>query len=108
MLARTIIPRPTTWTTRLYLKRRQNDRLVFDGSFLQTPFSTCINQFALTTDEIKLQYGIAMTRHLVQMRNLRISHPSKEILPFDDDASGVFRHVKLRPQVAEAHAYSVG
>ena len=61
-----------------------------------------------TTDEIELQHRTAMTRHLVQMCNLRISHPSKEILTFDNDASGAIRNVKLHSQVAAAHAHSVG
>ena len=49
-----------------------------------------------------------MTRHLVQIYNLRISHPQTDILLFDDDAARAFRHVKLHPDVAAAHAYSVG
>ena len=31
-----------------------------------------------------------------------------EFLLFDDEASGAFRHVKLHPQIAASHAYSVG
>ena len=49
-----------------------------------------------------------MNRHLVQIYNLRISYPRTGILLFNDDAAGEFRHVKLHPDVAAAHAYSVG
>ena len=92
----------------LFCKEDKSDRLVFDGYFLKTPFSTFINQFASTSDEIELQHGMSMARRLVQICNLRLSHATKEILLFDDDASGVFRHVKLHPQVALDHMHSVG
>ena len=36
-----------------------------------------------------------------------MTHPTKEILIVDDEASGSFRHVNLHPQVAAAHTYSV-
>ena len=49
-----------------------------------------------------------MSRHLVQTCNLRVSCPSKKILLFDDDVSGVFLYVKLRPQIVAAYVYSVG
>ena len=47
-----------------------------------------------------------MNRQLVQMFNIRISYPDKEILLFDDNASGKCSHVKLQPQVVASHAYS--
>ena len=92
----------------LICKEVKSDRLVLDGSFLETPFSTYINQFASTMDKIELHYGTEMTRHLVQTHDLRTSCPSKDILLFDDEASGVFRHVTLHPYVAASHACSVG
>ena len=49
-----------------------------------------------------------MTRHLVQIHNIRMSYPHKEILLFNKDASGACPHVKLNPQVVVSHAYSVG
>ena len=49
-----------------------------------------------------------MTRYLVRTHNIRMSYHNREILLFDDDAAGAFRHVKLHPQVAAAHSYSVG
>ena len=39
-----------------------------------------------------------MNRHLVQIYNLRISYPHTDILLFDDDAAGAFRHVKFHPK----------
>ena len=47
-----------------------------------------------------------MKRHVVQAWNIRISYPDKEILLFNDDASGVFLRVKLYLQVVLAHVYS--
>ena len=72
------------------------------------PFSTCVNYFTSTVDEKQLNYGIAMTRHLLCTWNLRISYLDTDILLFDDDAAGVFHHVKIHPEVAAAHVYSVG
>ena len=49
-----------------------------------------------------------MTGHLTQIHNIIISCPDKEIILFDEDASGVFRHVKLQPQVVASNAFSFG
>ena len=92
----------------LICKEGKNDRLVFDRSFTETPLSACINQFDSTIDEIELHRWLATTRHIVQICNMRMFYPDKETLLFDDDASGVLRHVKLQPQAAEAYAHYVG
>ena len=34
-------------------------RLVFDGSFLETPFSTCISKLVSIIDDIELYYGVS-------------------------------------------------
>ena len=49
-----------------------------------------------------------MTRHLDQMHNFLMSFPIREILLFDYDTSGTFRHVKLHPKVVVAHIHSFG
>ena len=49
-----------------------------------------MDQFASTSDDIKLYYRTAMTECLVQMHNSRTSHHVKEILLLEDDASGSF------------------
>ena len=92
----------------LVCKEGKKDHLVFDGSFIETPFFICINAYTSTKDEITLHYGTAMTRHLFRMHNIRISYHNRDIMLFDDDAAGAFRHVKLYPQVAAAHSYSFG
>ena len=67
-----------------------------------------MNDFTHIIDEMQLQYGPGITRHLVQIYNLRISYPHTDILLFNNEAAGAFRRVKLYPDVAAAHAYSVG
>ena len=62
---------------------------------METPFSTSINTFYSTKDETKLYCGSAMNRHIVQICNIRIFCPDKEILVFNDNASGAFCHAKL-------------
>ena len=74
----------------LVCKEGKKDNLVFDGSFMETPFSICINAFTSTKDEITLHYGTVMTRHLVRTHNIRMSYHGRDILLFDGDAAGNF------------------
>ena len=76
---------------------------MFDGYFMEIPFSTCTNKFALTIDKVELHCGLAMNRHLFKICNIRISYSDKEILLFDEENSGSFLHTKLQPQVASSH-----
>lgn len=82
----------------LICKEGKNYYLFFDGSFLEAPSSTCINKFALIKDEIELKCSSAMTRHLVRIHNNHTSYLEKQILLFDGDLSGEFRHVKPTPR----------
>ena len=66
-----------------------------------------MNYFTSTGDETKLHYRIAMTRHLARTCNLRIAYPDTDILLFDDDDAGSFRHAKHHPDIAAAHSHSV-
>ena len=45
----------------------------------------------------------AMTRHLAQIRNMRMSFSNKGIILFEEKDSGVFLHVMLHPQVSACH-----
>ena len=92
----------------LLTKMRKKDRLVFDAAHLVSPFSICINDFTKVEDEIELQYGKTFKGYLKRIYNLRITYRFKEILLFDDDASGAFRHIKLHPDIVGAHAFIIG
>ena len=59
----------------LIYKEGKNDRIAFDGYFLETPFSTCVNKLDAEKDEIELYYDSAMIRYLFRIRNIRISLP---------------------------------
>ena len=87
----------TSHPARFDFQRRKKDRLVFDGSFLETLSSTYTNKIASTTEEIQPHWRLATNRHLVQIFNIRIYYPDKEITLFDDDASGSLLHSKLHP-----------
>ena len=41
------------------------------------------------------------------MCNLRITYPLEDILLFDDDASGAFRHIKYHPDITGAYAFII-
>ena len=52
-------------------------------------------------------YGTTFQRHLETIWNLRISYPQSDILLFDDDVKGAFRHCKYHPDVASAFAFII-
>ena len=46
-------------------------------------------------------------RHLTQIWNLRISYPLEDILLWDDDVTGDFRHGKFNPEIIGAFAFVI-
>ena len=92
----------------LLIKPKKNDRLVFDAAHLVSPFSIFINDFTNVEGEIELQCGKTFKMHLRRIYNLRITYKFKEILLFDDDASGAFMHVKMRPDISGIYAFIIG
>ena len=63
----------------------------------------------MLTDETEpeIVYGTAFQRHLEVIWNSRISHPHSEILLFDDDVKGAFRHCKYHPDIATAFSFII-
>ena len=61
----------------------------------------------MLTDETKpeIVYVTAFQRHLEVIWNSRIFHPHSEILLFDDDVKGAFRHCKYHPDIATAFSF---
>jgi hypothetical protein len=86
----------------------KNDRLVFDGSAKLEWDSLPVNCMTHTHNEPDLIYGTTWNRHLTQIWNLRISYPDEDILVFDDDVSGAFRHAKHNPDIAAAISFVIG
>ena len=54
-----------------------------------------------------IHFGQAFNKHLIRIWNLRITHPSEDILLWDDDVSGAYRLPKYHPDVAAAFSYSI-
>lgn len=81
--------------------------MIWDGSFLPTWYATCINMMQDPSQSPEIHFGTALTRHLVRIWNLRITHPDKEIYLWDDDVSGAYRIPKYHPDVAEAFSYAL-
>lgn len=50
-------------------------------------------------------FASALRRHLEWIWNLRISHPSEDILQYGDDIHAAFRHVLYHPDMAIVFAY---
>ena len=57
--------------------------------------------------EPKIIYGTTFMRHLVRIWNMRISYPTTDILVFDDDVKGAFRHCKYHPDIAAAFSFII-
>ena len=91
----------------LLTKPGKDDRLIWDGSFIPTWRSTSINMMLTHESEPRIVYGNTFTRHLESIWNLRISHPYSDILLFDDDVKGAFRHCKYHPDIATAFSFAV-
>ena len=86
----------------LLIKPRKKNMIVFDAAHLVSLFSICIHYFTNVEDEIELQYGKTFKRHLRRIENLRLTYKFKEMLLFDDDASGAFRYIKCT-QIKKEH-----
>ena len=75
----------------LLQKDGKNDRLIFDTSHLidfDSLAANCVTKLQL---EPIIRYRGTLQRHFKRIWNLRITYPTKRILLWDDDVSGVFR-----------------
>ena len=61
---------------------------------------------SLETEPITI-YGTIFMRHLERIWNMRISYPNTDILLFDDDVKGAFRHYKYHPNIAAAFSFII-
>ena len=57
--------------------------------------------------EPEIIYGSTFERHLESIWNHRISYPNSDILLFDDDVKGAFRHSKYHPDIASAFSFII-
>jgi len=112
-----LIPLPC-WMTRfiphlhvtpqgLIVKPGKNDRLVFDGSIKLNWNSHPVNSMTHVKYEPEVTFGQALPKHLIRIWNLRISYPEKDILLWDDDATGAFRQCKLHPDIAQVFSFII-
>ena len=89
----------------LVIKDGENDRLDWDGSFIPHWLATSINMMLTHETEPEIIYGNSFQRHLEGIWNSRITHPQSDILLFDDDVKGAFRHCKYHPDIASAFSF---
>ena len=52
--------------------------------------------------ESTIIYGTVFMRYLERIWNMKISYPTTDILVFDDDVKGAFRHCKYHSDIAAA------
>ena len=86
-------------------KKGKEDRLVNDASHLRNYDSTCLNMLTHPEKEPTLEYGSAFTDYLTHIYDLRITHPTEDLLLYSDDVSGAFRWPRLNPYIASSMAY---
>ena len=91
----------------LVVKPGKNDRLIWDGSFIPNWQATCINMMLPKDTEPEIIYGTTFMKHLNAIWNLRITYPTEDILLFDDDVKGAFRHNKYHPDIATAFSFII-
>ena len=91
----------------LIVKLGKNDRLVNDASFVSTYESVCLNMLTRPEKEPELEYGSAFVSHLTRIYDLRITHPTEELLLYSDDVSGAFRWPRLNPYIATSMAFAL-
>ena len=84
----------------LISKPWENDRLIWDGSFIPEWDSTCMNMMLDGKTKPQVMYGDALQCHINRIWNSRITFPDEELYLFDDDVKGAFRHSKYHPDVA--------
>ena len=90
----------------ILIKEGKKPRIIIDHSFEPTLDTICVNRMHHITNEIAIEYGSSMMRHLIRIANLRISYPTAPLYLFDTDVTGAFRHVKYNPFIASAFSYS--
>ena len=89
----------------IVIKPGKNDRLTYNSSIKLDWDSQPIKNITNLLLEPDLIYGSAYERHLIQVWNLRISYPTNDILLWDDDVTGAFRHGKFNPEIIGAFAF---
>jgi len=91
----------------LLCKPGKNDRLIWDGSFIPNWQAISINMMLSNQTEPEIVFGHTFEKHLESIWNLRITYPHSDILLFDDDVKGAFRHSKYHPDIASDFAFII-
>jgi hypothetical protein len=80
-------------------------RPIVDCSFRPEVWCHAVNDWTTTDTEPAIHFAGSFRRYLIWIHNLRISYPTSEIFPLDDDVSGAFRHCKFNPNVVGMHTF---
>jgi hypothetical protein len=80
-------------------------RPIVDCSFRPEVWCHAVNDWTSPTTEPDIHFAGSFQRYLIWIHNLRISYPTSEIFPLDDDVSGAFRHSKSNPNVVGMHTF---
>ena len=82
----------------------KNPRPIFDSSFRPSVWCYAINDWTTKDTEPELIFGESFMLFLWWIYNLRVTCPTEEICPMDDDMSGAFRHTKCAPNLVAMHS----
>jgi hypothetical protein len=83
----------------------KSPRLIFDSSFRPHHWCYAINDMTNKDTEPKIHFPKTWICFLEWVWNLHTSYPDLEIYLCDDNVSGAFRHVKLKPNGISMHAF---
>mgnify|MGYP005694889421 CR=1 FL=1 len=96
-----------------YVLRKNKGRVVVDPSahIAEDGDSGALNDAMSKDDPIQCPptfYATAQQRHWSHIWNLRISHPTEEIVLYKDDINAAFHRARYHPDIAAAYAYVWG
>ena len=87
------------------VKPGKKDRPFLDASFHPGLESMGINDWTSKEDELPVIFPASETAYYKELYNLRITYPQDDLVQGDDDVQGVFKHLRIHPNLVGMHAF---
>lgn len=92
----------------LILKDGKSPRMVWDGSTKRSPLDHVLNEITSIWEEAEITFGDTKRKFLTDLFNLRISHPTEQILLALADIKACFRFGRIHPDLTGAFGFLAG
>jgi hypothetical protein len=83
-------------------------RITFDATVRIKVWSMAVNDWTSIDTEPEIIFGSSLLNYFTYIWNLRISYPTEDIYPGDDDFDGAFKRNKYNPDIVSLHAFMIG